>query len=165
MTQKWLVSILGAAALAVSGGTLAQTSTGPAVPSFYVGAEVGSADVGDDDDIGYKILGGYQFHRNLSAEVAYGLLFDKSDVEVTGLELVAVGLWPLGNNFNILGKLGFVNWEVDSPVGSDDGTDITWAVGVQFDMSRNLALRAAWQRYETDPDETDFLNVGVIWKF
>jgi OOP family OmpA-OmpF porin len=84
---------------------------------------------------------------------------------VTGLELVAVGLWPVANNFSILGKLGFVNWEVDSPVGSDDGTDITWAVGVQFDMSRNLGLRASWQRYETDPDEADFLNVGVIWKF
>ena len=85
MTQKWLISMLGAAALAVSGGAFAQTSTS-AVPAFYVGAEVGSADVGDEDDIGYKILGGYQFHRNLAAEVAYGLLFDKSDVEVTGLE-------------------------------------------------------------------------------
>jgi hypothetical protein len=70
--------MLGAAALAVSGGAFAQTSTS-AVPAFYVGAEVGSTDVGDDDDIGYKILGGYQFHRNLAAEVGYGLLFDKSD--------------------------------------------------------------------------------------
>jgi len=162
MTKKWLVSMLGAAATAVSGGAFAQAST---VPAFYVGAEVGRADVGSDDDIGYKILGGYQFHRNFAAEVAYGFLFDKNDVEVTALELVAVGMWPIANQLSVIGKLGFANWEVDGPGGSDDGTDLTWAIGVQYDFSRNLGFRVAWQRYETDPDAVDFLNVGVVWKF
>lgn len=164
MTKKWFVSMLGAAAIAVSGGAFAQASTS-AVPSFYVGAEVGQADTGDEDDIGYKILGGYQFHRNFAAEVGYGLLFDKNDVEITALELVGVGMWPIGNNFSLLAKLGFANWEVDSRFGSQDGTDITWAVGAQFDLARNLGLRATWQRYETDPEETDFFNIGVVWKF
>jgi OOP family OmpA-OmpF porin len=164
MTKKWLVSILGAAAVAVSGGAFAQVST-PEVPPFYVGAEVGRGDFGSEDDIGYKILGGYQFHRNFAAELAYGFLFDKHDTEVTALELVAVGMWPLGNNFAILGKLGFANWEVDGPGVNRDGTEVTWAVGAQFDFSRNLAFRATWQRYETDPESTDFLNVGVLWKF
>jgi hypothetical protein len=36
---------------------------------------------------------------------------------------------------------------------------------VQWDFSRNLGLRAMWQRYETDPEETDFLNIGVLWRF
>ena len=166
MTKKWLVSILGAGALAVSGGAFAQASTSMSpVPAFYIGAEIGQADTGDEDDIGYKFLGGYQFSRNLAAEVAYGFLLDKNDVEITALELVAVGLWPIGNNFSLLGKLGFANWEVDSPVGAQDGTDITWALGGQFDFARNLAFRFTWQRYETEPDETDFFNVGVIWKF
>ena len=57
MTKKWLVSLLGAAAMVVSGAAFAQAST-PAVPSFYVGAEVGQADTGNEDDIGFKILGG-----------------------------------------------------------------------------------------------------------
>jgi hypothetical protein len=74
-------------------------------------------------------------------------------------------MWPLGNNFHILGKLGFANWEIDSnQAGSVDGTDLTWGVGAQFDLGRNLGLRAMWQRYEAD-EEIDFLNVGVIWKF
>ena len=166
MTTKWFVSMLGAAAIAVSGAAFAQTSTST-VPSFYIGAEVGQSDAGPDDDVGYKILGGYQFHRNLAVEVAYGFLFDKNDTEVTALEVVAVGLWPLGNNFHLLGKLGFANWETDQPAPfqSEDGTDLTWALGAQFDFARNLAFRVTWQRYETDPEEIDFLNVGVIWKF
>jgi hypothetical protein len=166
MTTKWFVSLLGAAAMAVSGGAFAQASMTP-VPAFYVGAELGQGDAGVADDIGYKILGGYQFHRNLAAEIGYGILVDKDEVEVTTLELVAVGLWPLGNNFSLLGKLGFANWEIDAPRRgiAQDGTDITWAIGAQFDFSRNLALRATWQRYESDPEETDFLNVGLLWRF
>lgn len=163
MTTKWFVSFLGAAAIAVSGGAFAQASTSP-VPAFYIGAEVGQGEVGSEDDLGYKIFGGYQFHRNFAAELGYGFLLDKDNAEVTVLELVAVGMWPLGNNFHLLGKLGFANWEIDSRVGSTDGTDLTWGVGAQFDIGRNLGLRAMWQRYEAD-EEIDFLNVGVIWKF
>jgi OmpA-OmpF porin, OOP family len=163
MTKKWFVSMLGAAAMAVSGAALAQA---PAVPAFYIGAEVGQGDAGEEDDLGYKFLGGYQFHRNFAAEVGYGILVDKGDVEVTTLELVGVGMFPLGNHFSIVGKLGFANWEFDGPGGvNQDGTDLTWGVGVQWDFSRNLGLRAMWQRYETDPEETDFLNIGVLWRF
>ncbi|HZM34043.1 MAG TPA: outer membrane beta-barrel protein [Burkholderiales bacterium] len=163
MTQKWLVSMLGGAALGLSGGAFAQTSP-PAVPAFYVGAEVGQAEAGDEDDLGFKILGGYQFHRNFAGEIGYGVLLDKDSAEVTTLEFVGVGMWPLGNNFHILGKLGLANWEIDSRVGSADGTDLTWGVGAQFDLGRNLGLRAMWQRYQADED-IDFLNIGAIWKF
>jgi hypothetical protein len=160
MTKKWFVSILGAAALMVSAGAMAQ----PAVPGFYVGGEVGQSDVGDEDDIGFKILGGYQFHRNIAAEIGYGMMFDKSDVEVTALEFVAVGLFPIANQFSLLGKLGLANVEVDARGLSDDKTELTWGIGVQFDVSRNLGVRALWQRYETD-EELDWLAIGAVWRF
>jgi hypothetical protein len=155
--------MFGAAALAVSGGVLAQAAT-PGVPAFYLGAEVGQGEAADEDDFGYKFLGGYQFHRNFAGEIGYGVLLDKDNAEVTALEFVGVGLWPLGNNFNLLGKLGVASWEIDSRGRSTDGTDLTWGVGAQFDMGRNLGLRATWQRYEAD-EEIDFLNLGLLWKF
>ena len=161
MTKKWLVSMLGAAAMTVSAGAIAQSAT----TGFYIGAEVGQTEVdGADDDIGFKILGGYRFHPNIAAEVGYGMLYDKSDVEVTALEFVAVGTFPIAKQFSILGKLGIANVEVDSPGGSDDKTELNWGLGVQFDMAPNIALRALWQRYETD-DAVDFLGVGVTYKF
>jgi hypothetical protein len=161
MTKKWLVSMLGAAAMAVSAGALAQSAT----TGFYIGAEVGKTDVdGADDDIGFKLLGGYRFHPNIAAEVGYGMLYDKDGVEVTALEFVAVGMFPIGNQFSILGKLGLANVEADTRFGSEDKTELTWGVGVQFDVSRNLGVRALWQRYETD-DAVDFLAIGVTYKF
>ena len=161
MTKKWLVSMLGAAAMTVSAGALAQSAT----TGFYIGAEVGNTDVsGADDDIGFKLLGGYRFHRNIAAEVGYGMLYDKSDVEVTALEFVAVGMYPINNQFSILGKLGLANVEVDSPFGSEDKTELTWGLGAQFDLTPNLALRGIWQRYETE-DAINYLALGVTWKF
>jgi len=159
MNKKWCVSMLGAAAMAVSAGAIAQQ---PATTGFYIGAEVGNTDVGGaDDDIGFKILGGYQFHRNIAAELGYGLMYDKSGVEVKALEAVAVGMFPIANQFSIIGKLGLANIDVNP---GDDKTELTWGLGVQYDFSRNLGVRALWQRYETD-EAIDFLAVGVTWKF
>jgi OmpA-OmpF porin, OOP family len=161
MNKKWLVSMLGAAAMAVSAGALAQSST----TGFYIGAEAGNTDVsGADDDIGFKLLGGYRFHPNIAAEVGYGMLYDKDDVEVTALEFVAVGMFPIANQFSILGKLGLANVEADTPFGSEDKTELTWGIGAQFDFSRNLGVRAVWQRYETE-EAVDFLAIGVTYRF
>lgn len=162
MNKKWFASMLGAAAMAVSAGAYAQQ---PATTGFYVGAEVGNTDVdGADDDVGFKFLGGYQFHRNIAAEVGYGLLYDKGGVEVTTLEAVAVGMFPIANQLYLLGKLGLANIDIERPGRSDDGIDITWGLGVQYEVTRQLGLRAVWQRYESD-DSVDILAVGVTWRF
>jgi OmpA-OmpF porin, OOP family len=166
MTKKWLVSVVGAAAMSVSAGALAQQSMAT-VPNFYIGAEVGQAD-NSVDDTGFKILGGYQFHRNIAAEVAYGMLIDKDNVEVTTIEAVAVGIWPLTPNISLLGKLGFaqVDVEVSGPGAgaSSDDIELTYGIGVQWDFTRNLGVRVGWQRYDAD-SEVDYLNVGVVWRF
>jgi OmpA-OmpF porin, OOP family len=164
MGRKWLVSVLGAAAVAVSAGAQAQSAMSPVVPNIYAGIEVGKSDVGNEDDIGFKIFGGYQFTRNIAAELGYGMLFDKNDVEVTALELVAVGMFPIANQFSLIGKLGLANVEADTPGGSEDKTEITWGIGVQFDVSRNLGVRALWQRYETE-ESVDWLTIGALWRF
>jgi OmpA-OmpF porin, OOP family len=158
MTKKWLVSVVGAAAMIASAGALAQST----VPAFYIGAELGSTDVDTaDKDTGIKLIAGYQFHRNIAAEFAYGMLYDKGGVEVTSMELVALGLFPINPQFSIYGKLGFARLEADP--GSDDN-DITYGFGVQWDANRNLGVRAGWQRYNTDPS-VDYLSVGVVWRF
>ena len=162
MNKKWFVSMLGAAALAVSAGAYAQQ---PTATGFYIGADLGNTDVEHaDSDVGFKFLGGYQFNRYVAAELGYGLLYDKGGVEVKALEAVAVGMFPIANQFSIIGKLGVANVDVKVPGGSDDKTEITWGVGVQYDLNRNLGVRLLWQRYETD-DAVDFLAVGVTWKF
>ena len=161
MTKKWLVAMLGTAAMTLSTGAAAQLAT---VPGFYLGAEVGQADFGSDDDTAIKFIGGYQFHRNVAVEAGYGLLYDRGGSEVTAIEVVAVGLFPVMDRLSIIGKLGFANVDVETPLGSDDKTELTYGVGVQYDFTRNLGARAQWQRYDTD-QEVDLLSVGIVYRF
>lgn len=161
MTRKWFVSMLGAAAMTVSAGALAQKPMAT-VPGFYAGLDAGQTDVGSQDDTGFKIFGGYQFHRNVAAELGYGVLFDKSGVELTSLEVVAVGIYPLANQFSLLGKLGLAM--IEAKPGNDD-TELTFGIGVQYDFTRAVGARLQWQTYTTDPNDVDFLSVGVVWRF
>ena len=162
MTKKWLVAILGACAMVASTGALAQKS--PAGTGLYIGADVGNADFGSDDDTAFKLYAGYKFHPNVAVEGGWAQLFDKSGVEVTSLEVVAVGILPLAHQFSLLGKLGFASVDVDTPLGGDTKTELTYGIGAQFDVTPMIGLRAGWQRYDTD-QEIDLLSVGVVVRF
>ena len=170
------------AGLSVVGVASAMMIAAPAVAQdqgFYAGLTLGQSKQKDacdglgggvscdDNDTAWRILGGYQFHKNIAAEIAYGMLIDKDNVEVTTLEAVAVGIFPVTPNISLLGKLGFaqVDVEVGGPGGgSSDDIELTYGFGVQWDFTRNLGFRAGWQRYDAD-SEVDYINVGVIWKF
>jgi OmpA-OmpF porin, OOP family len=158
MTKKWLAAILGAAAMAASAGAFAQHTSGS---PFYVGIDVGNADFGSDDDTAFKLFAGYQFHPNVAAEAAYGMLYDKGGTEANSLELVAVPMFPVANQFSVFGKFGFAHIDVDP---GDRNTEITYGIGVQYDAAPKIGVRAQWQRYETD-QEIDFLSVGVVVRF
>jgi long-subunit fatty acid transport protein len=47
---------------------------------------------------------------------------------------------------------------------SDDTTELTIGLGVQYDFSTQLALRGQWQRYDTS-QEIDVLSIGFVYKF
>ena len=162
MNKKWLVAMLGAAAMSMSAGAIAQQQ--PA-SGWYVGGDVGQLDLEDaDKDTAFRILGGYQINRTFAAELGYAMLYDKDNVEVTAWELVGIGSFPLANRFSVFGKLGFAMWEAEFPGGDDDGTDLTYGIGLQYDVSRNLGLRAQWQRYDVEAD-ADVLSVGLVYRF
>jgi OmpA-OmpF porin, OOP family len=159
MTKQWLVALFGAAVMAASTGVLAQQSGAGA--GFYVGADVGNADFGSDDDTAFKLFAGYQFHPNVAAEVAYGMLYDKGGTEANAFELVAVPMFPVANRFSVFGKFGFAHIDFDP---GDRKTEITYGVGVQYDANPKIGVRAQWQRYDTD-QEIDLLSVGVVVRF
>lgn len=160
MNKKWIAAIFGAAAMTLSAGALAQQ----AQTGWYVGADIGQAEFADEDDTGFRILGGYQLNRNWAAEIGHSQLVDKDGVEASALEFVGLYSFPLTNQFSAFGKVGFANIEVEAAGVSDDQTELTYGVGVQYDFSPKLGLRGQWQRYDTD-EEVDVFSVGVVWKF
>lgn len=159
MTKKWIMAMLGAAAMALSTGAFAQMS-----PSFYAGVELGSSDLGSETDTAIKAFGGFQFHPNIAVELGYGFLYDKGATEVTALELVGVGMYQVAPQLSVLGKLGFASVEVDVAGTSDDKVELVFGVGAQYDVMRNLSARLMLTRYNTS-DAVDVISVAALWRF
>lgn len=196
------------AAIALSGllagapAALAQQDAG-----FYAGGAIGQAKAKDactglggtgfagscdDKDTAWKIFGGYQFNRNLGAELGYVDLGEftasgtflgapaTASIEAKGVELVGVGTIPFTPQLAAYGKAGIFRWDVDSSArvgagaaaANDDGTDFTFGVGLKYDFTRNLAARLEFQRYNnvgetntTGQSDVNLWTLGVMFRF
>jgi OOP family OmpA-OmpF porin len=171
---------------------------------WYVGAGLGNFAANSDiiydgkdfdgSDFGYKFFGGYQFMKWLAVEAEYvdgGEPDDnfrdpsfpderlKASVGVTGFVGSAVGIWPIGESFNLFGKLGFIYWDADgsgkirddegtlvkTSVG-EDGTDFAWGVGGTWNFSETFGVRAEYQGFElSNFDSVDFASASIVWRF
>ena len=149
----------------------------------------------DDKDSAWRIFAGYEFSRYVAAEFAYadlgqtaaganvGGIIVNPTFEATVFELLAVGSVPLMDRLSLLGKLGL--YRADSKLGGsgtgfgvtvplsaeESNSDLTFAFGVRFNFTRNLGLRAEWQRYmgvggdDTGDTDIDVLSVGLLFRF
>ena len=103
------------------------------------------------------------------------------DIKASAWELVGIGAWPVANQFSVYGKLGFYQGEVKAGasltgVGSgsikETNTDLTYGLGVQYDVSREFGIRGEWQRYGKlgggnlgGDFDIDVLSIGAIYRF
>ena len=164
------ITVLGIAAATFGLPAAAQTT----MSAFYVGASVGQSKFKDgcsgcdDKDTAWRFLGGYQFNPNFSAEVGYHNLGEFGSTKANALELVAVGMVPLANQFGIYGKLGGHHSELKNGA-SETGNGLTYGAGLQYDVMPALGIRGEWQRYDKvggiSDVKADVLSLGAIWRF
>src|SRR5688572_2697436 len=135
----------------------------------------------DGKDTGWKIFGGYMFSRNFGLEVAYVNLGEVSysgtfggfpvtggKVEVTGFNVAALGSLPINEQFSIFGKIGLFMWEAEASdttggvpfSATADGTDLSLGLGVSYNFTRNFAVRAEWEMFQTDEADATLLSIG-----
>ena len=146
----------------------------------------------DDSDTAARIFGGYKFNSNIAAEVGYS---DLGKVKASGVVLglpasaewkatvwdfSAVGMLPINNQFSVLGRLGVTSWSIDLNLNvsgvpgseSASGTDMTYGLGVQWDINNQFGLRAEWQQYSslgddatTGQSDVEVIGVSALMKF
>jgi len=139
----------------------------------------------DGKDSGFKIFGGYQFNPYFAVELAYvdlgkatysgsffGAPVNDGSLETSGLNASAVGILPLGAAFELFGKVGIFGWESRARdftagvpfSGKADGGDISFGVGLAFHFTRNVGIRAEWERFRA-VDDIDLLSAGLVIRF
>ncbi len=107
-------------------------------------------------------------------------------IEATAFEATGVGTLPLGHQFSLYGKLGVYYAETKSSANvtqttppfasgsssaSDNNTNLTFGFGARYDVTKNIALRAEWQRFSkvgsdsTGKGDIDVLGIGALYRF
>jgi OOP family OmpA-OmpF porin len=201
-------SLLAAGATAVccfAAPAHAQLQFGRMDTSLYIGGAVGGSrfkhgceDVPvscDRTDTAWKAFVGYQFTPNIGIEAGYvdmgkvtangpfGGGFVDANAKVRGVELVAVGTYPITNQFAVYGKLGAIRSRVSvsstavlpgfAGTLSDSArtTDFTFGLGARYFITQNLGARAEWQRYQKvgndriGTDDIDVFSLGLLYAF
>jgi OOP family OmpA-OmpF porin len=165
--------------------------TGIASAGGYVGAGAGITTVDvcddingafpglscDDEDTGFKIFGGYKANEHFAIEALWADLGEVSvsgpggslSLSVDGFGAAAVGILPLNEKFGLFGKIGMFMWDISggglASGASDDGTDIMFGAGVNWNLTQKFGLRAEWERFDVDGDDVDFLSIGAQFNF
>jgi OOP family OmpA-OmpF porin len=145
---------------------------------------IGSPTV-DYTDKGFKLGGGYMFNRNFGVEAEYvrlgqatvtGTAAFSGSAKAHGVVVSALGVWPINDQFSVLGRLGFINGtiEVSSAGQSDTSTDLklAYGLGVAYSISKEWSVRLEYDLYSglgnsstTGQSDVDLLSLGVVYKF
>ena len=180
MKSRLVIASLGAAAAFVALPAAAQMSKS----SAYLGGGIGQskfkdtcADLSspggtcDDKDTAWKLFGGYQLNRNFAAELGYSDLGKAKASDAAGdgveakswaTELSAIGSFPI-EAFSIFGRLGGYYGKTDLSglaSGSKSTTNVTYGAGVQYDFTKQVAMRLQYDRYRFTDVFNDKLGVG-----
>jgi OmpA-OmpF porin, OOP family len=183
-------SVLALAASLAGTQVSAQAFVGGSLGQSDIDEEItaGLIDSGtvDAKDTGWKIFGGYMFNRHVGVEAAYlnlgevsysgtfgGLPVTGGKVELTGFNIAALGSYPISEQFSVFGKLGLFIWDAEASdttggalfSATADGTDLSFGVGVSYNFTRNLGLRAEWEMFKTDEADATLLSIGAVWRF
>lgn len=89
------------------------------------------------------------------------LVVNSDEVDLTGYALSAVGRWPVGERFDVFGKLGVIGWDSDFDTRPLDqsGEDLLIGIGCGFNVSPHWRLALQYEDYGFDV-ESSSLNMS-----
>ena len=194
MATKSLIAAFG---FAVTAGLALPAIAQVSMKGWYVGASIGQAKARDacndlagtgiscdETDTAWKIFAGYQFHANFAAEAGYINLGKASaaglgltdQIKSTAWDLSMISSLPVTEPLSLFGRLGVYSADVkeDTNFGvslSHSNSDLTYGLGLRYSVTRNLGVRAEWQRYhdvgggDTGKSNVDVLGGAALWSF
>jgi len=149
----------------------------------------------DDEDIGYKLLGGYKVNKNFAVEGGYfnlgkfGFTANTTTagsltgtIKLQGVNLDALGILPFTEKFSAFGRVGLIYAEgkdtfsgtgavtVTNPNPKESEASYKFGLGLQYDFTASLGLRGEWERYRVNDavgnkGDIDMFTVGLVYIF
>jgi OOP family OmpA-OmpF porin len=173
--MKLIYTAVATALLAASPAAMSADDGG-----FYVGAGIGQFGVDEggfsESDTGYKLFGGWMFNQYIGGEAEYidgGTVEDSGfGIDTTAFNLSVKGNWPVTEQFDVYGKVGYFFWDADvdlfgdsSQEKNESGSDLSWGIGAGYDFTDNFGVVGEWQWFQIEEADADMWSVGLVWKF
>ena len=188
--MKFLLPVAMAGAVGLAAPAFAQQESAPsAIAShIYLGANAGQGHWRnlcpngancEDTNATLGVFGGYQINRIFSAELGfrnYGEVKSPgASIKGKGWEASGLATWPIVGSLSVFGRLGGYRGTLKGDgtlTGKKETTSsVTYGVGLQLDLSKNVALRGEWQAYSSmggnsmPQGDLNVLTVGALWRF
>lgn len=151
---------------------LVASSSFAAPVGTYGGLDVGSTKIDDFDSHKTSVGGflGYGFNPNVAVELGYRQLgkFELYGADVTAKQthLSVVGSFPLNQQFDVYGRLGYNNLRAEASYNGhtygDDTSGGLYGIGVSATIAPNLSARFEVQKPSSDSSN---ISVGIVYKF
>lgn len=136
----------------------------------YLGVASGSSEdqILNESQSAYKLFGGVNITRGLGLEFSYVDLGEFANGALTqdGLAYEIVGYLPITRRVDLYGRAGLFSWEVANNFTSVTGTDPTFGVGANIQLSPDIALRGEWQTFQNvDGGDVDLYSAALSVHF
>lgn len=162
-----------------------------------LGSGLISSTISDDNKANsYKLFGGYQYDENFAVEFGYfdlgefgytattvptGTLTGK--IKLKGVNLDLVGMLPLADKFSVFGRLGVQYAQAKDTFASTGAVNVPTnatpgknsanykaGIGVQYDLTESLSLRAEGERYRINDavgnkGNINVFSLGLVYRF
>lgn len=152
-----IAAVAAAALLAAPASAHAQWYAGAAYTNF-------DFDSGESDAITGRL--GYRMNQNFALEGEASTGLNDDDVELNhNAGLYAVGILPIGTNFDLHGRVGYQTTEVDTPLGEADADGVGYGVGATWKLSNGFGIRGDYTRLDGDDEEADAISIGGTLNF
>ena len=139
----------------------------------------------DENEFSYKLFAGYQYNRYLAFEGGYFNLGSYTFSATTtpagtlsgavkntvGANFDVLGTLPLADRFSLFARAGIQSsktrdlfsstFALSAPTPSKNLTSYKAGLGAGFDFTRNVGMRAEWERYRISDGYDGKLNVDV----
>ena len=149
-------------------------TTGIDTAVMATGLVATSATTASENDVGFKLFGGYRFHPNFAVEAGYFNLGKVGFTTITtgpaatiggeaknenGFNIDLVGIAPLSDVFSLFARVGVQTSKTSitaagiGPGGtsavssSETSASYKAGVGAQYEFTKNIGGRLEWERY------------------
>lgn len=170
--MKKLAVAISSALMLASAGANANVYLGGKVGNTWLDdATCSATSVCDDDDMSGGLIFGYDFSEYIAIEGGYDYL---GEYHVDGVADDSVQAWtlapklslPLTDSFSAYGKVGGAYVEY----GNESDASYLGALGVEYDATENLSIRAEYQRITDISNDfhtaaADSATLGMVYKF